>query len=116
MGAVVDRLSLDPEDVKTYLRVDHDADDDIIEMLVDSAKEHADEFLNNEFTHEDEDGEEVEDDIPAPIKMWVLKRVARNYERRSEGLSSAGGRGSDSANWGDEEYTELMRYRLLPGV
>jgi len=55
MGACVDRLDLSVGEltelasVKLYLRVEHEADDDLITTLIDAAKQHADGFLNNPF-------------------------------------------------------------------
>ena len=59
MGACVDRLDLrigsgsdagtELDAVKAFLRVEHDADDDLITGLIAVAKQRADDFLNNSF-------------------------------------------------------------------
>jgi hypothetical protein len=51
-GPVGTRLSLDLGSVKLYLRVDTDDDDDLISTLINSAKQRADDFLQNPFTEE----------------------------------------------------------------
>lgn len=112
MGAIRDRLDLGLEEVKKYLRVDDDHDDVLIEALIESTKEFADEFCNNPFTKADGD----EQPIPAAIKVWCLKRIARNYERRAEGMAYDQAIGAGSISWGDPEYAELWPYRRLPGL
>jgi len=48
-GAVESRLELTLAQAKAYLRVEHDADNDLIETLITSAKRMADDYLNNAF-------------------------------------------------------------------
>jgi hypothetical protein len=66
MGAVVSRLDITLEEAKTFLRVDGDEDDGLIEDLISSAKQAADAYLNNPFEAVSEelvgrgDGEETE--------------------------------------------------------
>jgi uncharacterized phage protein (predicted DNA packaging) len=110
--AVYDRLIITLAEMKNYLRVSHDEDDDLIMDLVDAAKEDADNYLNNPF--EDSDGEELP--IPLAVKRWVMARVARQYERRVEGLSSEGISGLNSISWGKEEYAGVQQYRINPGL
>lgn len=49
-GPVESRLSLDLPAAKLFLRVEHDADDDLITSFITAAKQRADGFLNNPFT------------------------------------------------------------------
>jgi hypothetical protein len=49
-GPVESRLSLDLPAAKLFLRVEHDADDDLITAFIIAAKQQADGFLNNPFT------------------------------------------------------------------
>ncbi|MDD3092381.1 MAG: head-tail connector protein [Methanoregulaceae archaeon] len=110
--AVYDRLTITLTEMKNYLRVSHEEDDELITDLVNSAKEDADNYLNNPF--EDADGEEL--DIPSTVKRWVMGRVARMYERRIEGLSSEGISGLNTIAWGKEEYSGIQQYRINPGL
>lgn len=48
-GPVESRLALTPAQAKAYLRVEHDADNDLITALITSAKQAADDYLNNAF-------------------------------------------------------------------
>jgi len=110
--AVYDRLTINLTEMKNYLRVSHEEDDELIIDLINAAKEDADNYLNNPF--EDADGEEL--DIPSTIKRWVMGRVARQYERRIEGLSSEGISGLNTIAWGKEEYSGIQQYRINPGL
>ena len=110
--AVYDRLTINLTEMKNYLRVSHEEDDELIIDLINAAKEDADNYLNNPF--EDADGEEL--DIPSTIKRWVMGRVARQYERRIEGLSSEGISGLNTIAWGKEEYSGIALYRINPGL
>jgi uncharacterized phage protein (predicted DNA packaging) len=111
-SAVYDRLIVTLVEMKNYLRVSHEEDDEYIADLINAAKEDADNYLNNPF--EDSEGEEL--DIPATVKRWVMARVARQYERRVEGLSSESISGLNSIAWGKEEYSAIQQYRINPGL
>lgn len=110
--AVYDRLIITLTEMKNYLRVSHEEDDEYIADLINAAKEDADNYLNNPF--EDSEGEEL--DIPSTVKRWVMARVARQYERRVEGLSSESISGLNSITWGKEEYSAIQQYRINPGL
>lgn len=111
-SAVYDRLIVTLTEMKNYLRVSHEEDDEYIADLINAAKEDADNYLNNPF--EDAEGEEL--DIPSTVKRWVMARVARQYERRVEGLSSESISGLNSIAWGKEEYSGIQQYRINPGL
>jgi hypothetical protein len=112
MGAVADRLDVPIETLRQYLKVDDDSDDLVISDLFESAKHEADQFLNNPFLGAD--GEDQS--IPPPVRTWVLKRLARDYARREDGLASDSATGVGSTTWGAGEYTELWPYRKSPGM
>lgn len=171
MGAVVNRLVIDLEDAKAFLRVDGDEDDTLITSLIQGAKEAADEYLGNPFeevkgeavgrgdgtedtfnlsffpaydvtlylngtktdayTLDAVTGEIVFNDAPAygvkitadyeaelpipdDVRAWVLGRVARRYERRTEGVQSQSDP-AGSVQWGEDEYKPIFRYRRNPG-
>lgn len=118
--AVQDRLTLDPVEVKAYLRVEHDEEDALLEELVKGAKASADAFLNNPF----QDASGADEPIPDDIKLWVLRRVAFLYEQRVENvradvLSGVGtvdyGR-AISDRGGSLDYALIRPYRLNPGL
>lgn len=111
-SAVYGRLIVTLVEMKNYLRVSHEEDDEYIADLINAAKEDADNYLNNPF--EDAEGEEL--DIPLTVKRWVMARVARQYERRAEGLSSESISGLNSIAWGKEEYSAIQQYRINPGL
>lgn len=112
MGAVADRLDVPIETLRQYVKMDDDSDDPVISDLFESAKHEADAFLNNPFL----DAEGNEQPVPPPVRTWVLKRMARDYVRREEGLASDSATGVGSTTWGASEYTELWPYRKSPGM
>lgn len=66
---------LDLTTVKNYLRVDHNLDDAIIQMMIDSAKTYVQNFLNRSF----EDFEQV----PTEFVIAALNLIASWYEQRA---------------------------------
>ena len=114
MGAISDRLELSVDEVKSFLREYDDSKEvnTLIKMLIEAAKQAADAYCNNPFL--DENGEEMP--IPTVIKLWCLKWIARNYERRASGLVSEQVSGIGSVSWGEEDYSELHPYRSNPGT
>lgn len=106
MGAVVDRSTVDLALVKTALGLNGTAQDDFLTLLLDAAKEDADDFLGNDFTDDDDN----ELDIPKYIDRWVLKEVIRDYENRPNGLmSEAIGRNGGPVTWSERCYKGLWR-------
>jgi uncharacterized phage protein (predicted DNA packaging) len=119
MGAVVSRGSLEIgavnelDMVKQHLRITHNAEDVLITMMITSAKESADEYLNNPFV----DSLGVDKPIPSAIKTWLLERIGRMYEKRIEGISSISTGGlSGSVTWTESDYSSIEQFRLNPGL
>lgn len=118
--AVQDRLVVTLEEAKNYLRVDHDEDDSLIETLVSAAKASADAFLNNPFPTSGP----YESGIPAPVKVWVLRRVAATYENRLEGARSDDVHGLGRIDYGalrgdmggSADFSIIRSFRLNPGL
>ena len=104
-----DNITLTLEEVKNFLKVENDEDNDLIQRLVNGAASKAEEVTNRDFSKEGD-----EDDLDA-IEVWIMQRVARVYQRRIEGLSSEGVLGV-STNYGKEELNDLMLYREEPGT
>lgn len=110
MGAIRERLDLDLDTVKAYLFIDTKHEDTVLEILLNSALEVADQYCNNPFI---ENGRELP--IPEDVKLWVLQRISRDYHRRSEGKSQEQTSGLGSTTWGEEEFKALHPYRKYPG-
>jgi len=115
--AVFDRSTLDLEQVKQYLRVDIDDDDSLIEQLLASAKIEADGYLMNPFL--DKDGNP--DDIPEAVNLGVLRRIAKYYDQRTDGVNSAGITGLGTTAWQadpwsmkDEAYVLWVPFKRYP--
>lgn len=90
------KVTLTLTGVKTYLRVDVDEDDELIGDLQASAISEAEEFLNTDFP----DAEGVPQEAPAPVKTWVLNRIAELYENRGMRISP--------------DFSPLQKYRVYP--
>ncbi len=126
MRAISERLELTLKEVRAFLREGEviplepesgdeenvQPEDVILEALIDAAKEAADDYCNNPFV--DKDGNELP--IPARIKLWCLKWVARQYENRPSGLVQEQISGLGALTWGSVDYTDLMPYRRIPGL
>lgn len=103
-----DNINITVAIAKVFLKVDADItiEDDLIHKMLDGASNRAQRFMNNEFTS----GE-----VPADVELWILKRVARTYSRRVEGLSSNSV--SDiNESFGEEEFDDLLPYRVFVGM
>jgi hypothetical protein len=100
--------------VKAHLRLEHTEEDVMLTGLIVSAKTLADSYTNNTF--KDAAGADVA--IPEPVGEWILAHVARAYERRAEGLDSAGIGGlTGSVKWAEGiDYALIDPYRLIPGI
>lgn len=98
MGAVADRSSVDVELVKSYLRLDGTADDDLLEFLLEAAKDDADDYLGNDFGG---------GDIPPKVDRWVLKEVLRDYENRPAGLSQQNIAALGNVTWAVRDYSGI---------
>lgn len=72
------------EDAKLHLRVDHSADDALIEALCLSATQMAEhELQRGLISREGTVGYGAEpSDVPAAIRQWILMQVAHFYEQR----------------------------------
>lgn len=100
-----DNISITVEELKKYLKVENSEDDDLIEELLDSACEAAENFMNRDFS-----GEEV----PRTVVKWIKKRIARDYEFRAEGMLRQR-LGDESMEIEGEDYSDLIPYRINPG-
>lgn len=80
--AVQTRLVLDLTETKSLIGISVSTYDDILQIMLDSAKEAADNYMNNPFLNDDgTDGE-----IPSKVKLGVVRWVAMEFR---EGFPSA---------------------------
>ena len=56
------------------------------------------------------------EDIPEPVKVWVMERVAKGYEKRVEGVRRESPGGLGSVDWGEQNFDLLEAYRYVPGL
>ncbi|MBS6615393.1 MAG: head-tail connector protein [Sutterella wadsworthensis] len=79
------------EDAKLHLRVDHSADDALIEALCLSATQMAEhELQRGLISREGTAGYGAEpSDVPAAIRQWILIQVAHYYEHREATVEGA---------------------------
>ncbi len=99
-----DNVSLTLTEIKNYLKIEYDDDDDLLETLLDGACEAAENYMNRDF--EDEI-------IPAGVEKWILKRIARDYEARVEGITRQK-LGDEELDFG-EDYSDLTQYKIFVG-
>lgn len=72
-------MIIDLNKVKDFLRVDHDAEDDLIQDMIQSASTYTLEYLNWEKS---ESGEE-QTDLPPPVVSAILLMIGDLYENRT---------------------------------
>lgn len=72
--AVQDRLDLDLDELKSLLEITGSTQDAILQLRLDSAKEAADNFLNNHFRNAA--GEDIP--IPSNVKIGVVEYIREN--------------------------------------
>lgn len=104
--ALKDRMTLTLDEVKLFLHIDHDAEDVVLQRMLSAAANAAEQYLNHDFG---------DDPVPEEVEIWVLNRVARQFQRRGEGLHHESFEGHIQI-WDAEEYRDLWPYRKLPGV
>lgn len=113
-SAIEDRLNISTETktevevLREYLRSDP-ADDMIVDLIYETTKGKADDYLNNDFV--DSDGLPLP--IPSSIKFWVIQMVGRHYNRRANGLGSENESGLGSLTWKEEELQVLQEFRKI---
>ena len=114
VGAIKDRSKIT---VSNCLKFAHLNDQDCkieYQLMLDAIKELADDYCDNPFILEDEDGEPILDDneaeqivpIPSYIELWIMRKFARVNEYRMSGnntLSTAdiGSVSLDSRDWAE---------------
>lgn len=97
---------LDLDFVKNYLKVDHDADDALISMMIISAQNYIQTYLNKKF--------DEFDPLPAEFTIATLSLISQWYEHREIQTASISSKSELSyvfsglldvyRNWNDESY------------
>lgn len=67
-------------EAKAHLRVDHDAEDDLISGMIDAAEDYVSRYLERPLPWEDDEGAEVP--LPASVKAAILLIVGDLYAHR----------------------------------
>lgn len=120
MGAVVDRSSLELGDLKSYAYIPDDvtADDTILTLALEAAKEAADDYCNNPFKDADGNTEA----IPSIVEMGVLAFASFEADRLSPGIASKRTDLLAESYHSVDEATDALRskywgaHRLSPGL
>jgi Phage gp6-like head-tail connector protein len=72
------------EQIKAWLKIEHDLENDILENLREFASYEAFNFIQNNFEELDENGELVEKPIPFNVKLACLLLISYMYENRGD--------------------------------
>ena len=96
-GTLKNVLSLTIEEAKEWARIEHNADDNILALLINAAYSNVDNFLNKVWDNK-------EDPALQDIKLQMLKIVLHWYENRG-----------DTGTIPNDIKGELYRYRKEPG-
>ncbi len=77
---------------KAHLRVDHTADDDLIEAYIGAATQQAEHVLGREIVKVSDENAlaTTVDDVPPAVSAWICLAVADLYEKRSISESGLG--------------------------
>jgi|tagenome__1003787_1003787.scaffolds.fasta_scaffold20919771_3 hypothetical protein len=70
--------------IKAWLKIEHDLENDILENLREFASYEAFNFIQNNFEELDENGELVEKPIPFNVKLACLLLISYMYENRGD--------------------------------
>ena len=94
------------EIAKDWLEISIDADDTIIDLLIEKAKDRLNDFLNTEYTAET---------APAAVKGCALNLVAYYYDNR-DSVKSKRTDGVESKEYRDEKeiLEDCIDYRRQP--
>lgn len=115
ISETIDFLTL--EEVKGYMRIEHDLDDSFFGDLIAIAIEQSDNFLQNDFKSE-VNGEWVDLPIPFSCKLACLKMISSWYEVRSDDITqiNAGGVTTQLGEMPWDAMRLLHPYRKLVGT
>lgn len=74
-------------EAKAHLKVEHDAEDDLISGLIDAAEDYVSQFLNRAVPWTDDNGDPVE--VPAMVRQAALMLIDHWYNNRSAVLTGS---------------------------
>lgn len=106
------------DEMKRYLRVEHNADDDLITLLIESAKEHAEAYMNHDFTEVDSEGVVRFLTPPSSVKLACMRMVNSWYDYRDD-TTEQSSLGDRSRNVGEIPWDVermLWPHRRLAGT
>ncbi len=106
------------QEVKAYLRIDHNADDALLTLLIETAKEQAQAYLNHDFTELDSEGVVTYLAIPSAVKLACLRMVNSWYDYRDDSTETSS-LGNRSRNVGEVPWDAermLWPYKKLVGT
>ena len=83
------QLVITLDEMKKYLRIDHNADDDLLTFFIETAKEQAEAILNHDFTVINEEGIVTYLTVPSSVKLACMRMVGSWYDFRDEVTESA---------------------------
>lgn len=114
----LEQLVISLAEMKNYLRVDHNADDDLILLLIETAKEQAQAYLNTDFSYVDTEGVVRYLAIPSAIKLACMRMVNSWYDYRDD-VTETSNLGGRSRNVGEVPWDAermLWPYKKLVGT
>jgi Leucine-rich repeat (LRR) protein len=88
------KLTVSGNELFDFIKLDAGVDDAAVNLLLESAKDEAETFVNTNFP----DSYNEPTEVPKPVKAWVFNRVAQLYENRGVGAPP--------------DYTLLKPYRF----
>lgn len=105
--AVQDRSLITLALAKAHSRITTNAEDGILQILLDAAKSDADAYMGNDFL--DEDGV-TELPIPPYVERWILKEFDRDFQNRPNGITKESLQGAfNGIMWADRDLKGLFR-------
>lgn len=114
----LEQLVISLTETKKYLRIDHNADDELLTLLIETAKEQAQAYLNHDFTVINEEGIVTYLAVPSTVKLACLRMVNSWYDYRDE-VTETSNLGDRSRNVGEVPWDAqemLWPYRKLVGT
>lgn len=77
-------MILTVDEVKAHLRIEDDDENTLIERLIAQSQAAAENFCRVTFggTTTDEEGNEIEVEVPGPVKLAVMLMVSHYFENR----------------------------------
>jgi hypothetical protein len=100
-------IDIDLDELKEYLKIDTDDQDDTLVNLLKGACNLAEEYI----------GKDYEDEIiPGSVKVWIMKKVGDDLDNPSVSVKSErlGDYNMDKRD--DIDYTDIAHLRISPGL